>query len=1028
VATVLLLLPRSAAIRGWISRSLCICIGLALALDVARGQGFVPYGTDAGTLHLWHLKETGVPAADSVGGRFTLPLQGLIDGAALTGSNAVTGLAGSALMNTGTAVSGIILPGTSLTGTGVDLPFSLADPTTGAFTFEAVIQFHPSYNPLTDTSGRNMQLLAADDNGSGPRIFQFRYLAASGATPAQLQLVNIPGTTQTLGATIPTTGSNAMDNVNWFHVAVTYDPVTGGTANMKFYWTKLTPATTAANLIGTGSMVSPLVVPIATGTFNLGVLGAFSIGNRVRALTTSPSSGFVGYIDEVRVSRIARSGTAMMPSNYDSAGSGLPDAWQMKYFGHTGVSPSADADGDGYTNLQEYLAGSDPTNANSTPLDIDANGLPDAWELQYFGYIGVNGSADPDGDGYTNLQEYAGGSDPTNPLSNPGNISGSALPDAWQLQYYGHLGVDPNALSPNGDWFTNIEEYRAGTNPISLIGPHPPGPKVRLIPVTDGTDVTSSGYAYSGASGINAIAFECSTLRTYGSQQFMAFYGRHATSSTYTYNNTIWLARRNVGAMTWQVFRTIFTANDITDGHDIIAFGIDGEGYMHISWGMHNASGSSFHYTRSLTPVTGTNAIAFAPDAHNMTGNENVLTYPQFLQMPNGDLLYLYRVGDPATGGSGSGDQYFNRYSLATHAWSNVDLSGTTPMQFTQGIPWNPNYNAYPNMPCVDAAGNLFMTWTWRFTAGFESNENVAFASSSDYGVTWQRTTGSNYTLPINFAAENGNPNSQCETVYPLPQNFSQMNASGMCLDLNDQPVVANWWAPLTASGNYERQYMVLYPAASGTTWTARQISNRTVDPTNVELTDSWVRDLARPVALCDKQGRLIIIYRDDHSSGGLTVAYSQTPASDPQRMIWNTIDLTTDNLGGFEPVVDITRWQSDNTLEVLYQASPYAAYSGLTSPAPANSASPIGVLEWDEPAYFSAPALNVTINGRDAVLAWNSVLGMGYQLWTSTDLRSWTALGTFVGADRTRLTYTHTGGATGPKRFWKLEMKEGSF
>jgi Bacterial TSP3 repeat len=49
----------------------------------------------------------------------------------------------------------------------------------------------------------------------------------------------------------------------------------------------------------------------------------------------------------------------------DLDGNGLPDAWEAQYFGHTGVDPDADADGDGVSNYQEYLAGTNPTIAAS---------------------------------------------------------------------------------------------------------------------------------------------------------------------------------------------------------------------------------------------------------------------------------------------------------------------------------------------------------------------------------------------------------------------------------------------------------------------------------------------------------------------------------------------------------------------------------------------------------------------------------------------------------------------------------------
>lgn len=50
------------------------------------------------------------------------------------------------------------------------------------------------------------------------------------------------------------------------------------------------------------------------------------------------------------------------PGNLD--GNGLPIAWEMTYFGTTGVNPNADPDRDGMSNLQEYLAGTNPNDGN----------------------------------------------------------------------------------------------------------------------------------------------------------------------------------------------------------------------------------------------------------------------------------------------------------------------------------------------------------------------------------------------------------------------------------------------------------------------------------------------------------------------------------------------------------------------------------------------------------------------------------------------------------------------------------------
>lgn len=51
--------------------------------------------------------------------------------------------------------------------------------------------------------------------------------------------------------------------------------------------------------------------------------------------------------------------------------------------------------------------------------DTDGDGLPNWWEIQYFGDLSEDGEGDFDGDGYTNLEEYEAGTDPTVPDGEP---------------------------------------------------------------------------------------------------------------------------------------------------------------------------------------------------------------------------------------------------------------------------------------------------------------------------------------------------------------------------------------------------------------------------------------------------------------------------------------------------------------------------------------------------------------------------------------------------------------------------------
>ncbi|MFT6863512.1 MAG: hypothetical protein ACJAVK_002073, partial [Akkermansiaceae bacterium] len=134
----------------------------------------------------------------------------------------------------------------------------------------------------------------------------------------------------------------------------------------------------------------------------------------------------------------------------DTDSDGMADAWEDANFGD-GIAPATaaelmiaedngdpddgdaaetNADGDAFTDLQEFLAGSDPNSAASVPGDIDGDGMGDSWEVLYFGNLDASplddldtddgtAAGNPAPDGFNNLAESKANTDPFDASSFP---------------------------------------------------------------------------------------------------------------------------------------------------------------------------------------------------------------------------------------------------------------------------------------------------------------------------------------------------------------------------------------------------------------------------------------------------------------------------------------------------------------------------------------------------------------------------------------------------------------------------------
>ena len=154
--------------------------------------------------------------------------------------------------------------------------------------------------------------------------------------------------------------------------------------------------------------------------------------------------------------------TAKLSAANDQDNDLLADWWEIQYLG--AIEPNDrydDADGDGAQNIEEFLAGTSPIDANDN--DLDGDDLWDNWERRFFGSCEFyDGNDDPDGDGLDNRKELSKG---LSPLRAAVDRDEDGLPDLWEIRWFNNLaqrGTDNRDL----DGCTNLDEYEVGLNPV----------------------------------------------------------------------------------------------------------------------------------------------------------------------------------------------------------------------------------------------------------------------------------------------------------------------------------------------------------------------------------------------------------------------------------------------------------------------------------------------------------------------------------------------------------------------------------
>lgn len=376
------------------------------------------------------------------------------------------------------------------------------------------------------------------------------------------------------------------------------------------------------------------------------------------------------------------------------------------------------------------------------------------------------------------------------------------------------------------------------------------------------------GKGYSCTS-VNTTVFRNNSLVTQGNEQYISYYDAEGY---------LVVGKRKLNSNQWTLHRTQYRGK-VTDAHNVISMMVDGEGYLHVSFDHH---GNKLNYCRSIAP--GSLELG---EKLPMTGvDEGNVTYPEFYSLANGDLLFVYRSGS-----SGRGNLVMNRYSVKDQLWKRVQdvlIDGENQR------------NAYWQL-YVDEKGTIHLSWVWRETWMVETNHDMCYACSFDNGVTWCKSNGEKYQLPITA--------SNAEYACRIPQNSELINQTSMSADAKGNPYIATYWRD---ANSQIPQYRIVWN--DGKEWHQRQVSQRNT-PFSLKGGGTKMIPIARP-RIVVKGKEACLIFRDEERGSRVSMAHT----GDVKTGNWTITDLTDFSVDAWEPSHDTELWKRKRKLQLFVQ------------------------------------------------------------------------------------------------------------
>ena len=395
---------------------------------------------------------------------------------------------------------------------------------------------------------------------------------------------------------------------------------------------------------------------------------------------------------------------------------------------------------------------------------------------------------------------------------------------------------------------------------------------------------------------VNTVIFRKNALVSFRHIQYAAYYDA---------DQFLVLAKRKLNSPTWKTLRTNYKG-DAADAHKSISIMVDGNGILHVAWSQHN---NALNYAHALKA----GSLVLSEKKPMLAERENKVSYPEFYKLANGDLLFLYRDG-----GSGNGNLVINRFALKTQKWSRIQ---------NNLIDGEGRRNAYWQV-AIDKRGVIHISWVWRESPDVASNHDLCYAKSADGGLTWKKSDGAPYQLPIH--ADNA------EYALKIPQKSELINQTSMFADANGKVFIASYWRD---EGESIPQYHLVYKTDDD--WKVHNLNFR---KTAFSLSGGGTKQIpiARPQVIVWKNRKRYaagLIFRDKERGSKASIALND----DLQMTNWTIADLTQQSVGDWEPGYDTELWKNRKVLSLFLQDVKQIDGEGKASEQP----TAVRVLNW---------------------------------------------------------------------------------